>query len=110
VFKDIAPGMNENRQSFNKLINLILENKISNVFISTKDRLSRFGFEYLKNIFHKYNCNIIILDNTENKTYEEELTDDLLTIIQHFSMKYYSKRRNVLKNIQKTLELSKSEF
>ncbi len=59
VFKDIASGMNEDRSDFNKLINMVLENKISNIFISTKDRLSRFGYEYLKNIFNKYNCKII---------------------------------------------------
>jgi len=110
VCSDIASGMNENRQDFNKLINLVLENKISNIFISTKDRLSRFGYDYLKNIFQKYNCNIIVLDKTENKTYEQELTDDLLTIIHHFSMKYYSKRRNILKNIKKSLESVKNEF
>jgi predicted site-specific integrase-resolvase len=110
VFSDIASGMNEERLEFNKLINLVLENKISNIFISTKDRLSRFGFNYLKNIFDKFNCNIIVLDNTDTKSYENELTDDLLTIIHHFSMKYYSKRRNVLKNIKKSLENSKNEF
>lgn len=109
VFKDIASGMNEDRTDFNKLINLVLENKVSNIFISTKDRLSRFGYNYLKNIFNKYNCNIIILDNSETKTYENELTDDLLTIIHHFSMKYYSKRRNLLKNIKKSLENSINE-
>ena len=103
VFKDIASGMNEDRSDFNKLINMVLENKISNIFISTKDRLSRFGYEYLKNIFNKYNCNIVILDNSDTKTYENELTDDLLTIIHHFSMKYYSKRRILLKNIKKSL-------
>lgn len=110
VFKDIASGMNEERIEFNKLINLVIENKISNIFISTKDRLSRFGFEYLKNIFGKYNCNIIILDNSDTKTYEDELTEDLLTIIHHFSMKYYSKRRKILKEIKKSLENSKNEF
>lgn len=110
VFKDIASGMNEERIEFNKLINLVIENKVSNIFISTKDRLSRFGFEYLKNIFSKYNCNIVILDNSDTKTYEDELTEDLLTIIHHFSMKYYSKRRKILKEIKKSLENSKNEF
>jgi predicted site-specific integrase-resolvase len=110
VFKDIASGMNEDRLDFNKLINMVLENKVSNIFIATKDRLSRFGYDYLKNIFNKYNCNIVILDNSDTKTYENELTDDLLTIIHHFSMKYYSKRRNLLKNIKKSLENSKNEF
>lgn len=110
VFKDIASGMNEDRNDFNRLINMVLENKVSNIFISTKDRLSRFGYNYLVNIFSKYNCNIVILDNSDTKTYENELTDDLLAIIHHFSMKYYSKRRTLLKNIKKSLENSKNEF
>jgi putative resolvase len=104
IYQDIASGMNDNRTNFNILINNILENKISNVFISTKDRLSRFGFDYLKNIFNKFNCNIIILDNTENKSYENELTDDLLMIIHHFSMKYYSNRRKLLKEIKNKIQ------
>lgn len=110
VYQDIASGMNENRTDFNKLINLVLENKISNIFISTKDRISRFGYNYLKNIFNKYNCNIIILDESNTKTYEEELTDDLLTIIHHFSMKYYSRIRKILKDIEKVIKKSKNEF
>lgn len=110
VFKDIASGMNEERPDFNKLIDMVLENKVSNIFISTKDRLSRFGYEYLRNIFSKYNCNIVVLDKSDTKTYEDELTDDLLTIIHHFSMKYYSKRRRILKDIKKSLEKSKNEF
>jgi len=109
IYQDIASGMNEDRKDFNKLIDDVLENKIANIFISTKDRLSRFGYDYFKNIFNKYNCNIIILDNTDTKNYEDELTDDLLTIIHHFSMKYYSKRRQILKNIKKSLENSKNE-
>jgi predicted site-specific integrase-resolvase len=104
IYQDIASGMNENRFDFNKLINDVLENKISNIFITTKDRISRFGYDYINNIFKKFNCNLIILDNTENKSYENELTDDLLMIIHHFSMKYYSNRRKLLKEIKNKIE------
>ena len=106
VYQDIASGMNENRKDFNILINDVISGKIKNIYISFKDRLTRFGFDYFKNLFQKYNVNIIILDELEesNKTYQDELTEDLISIIHHFSMKLYSNRRKKLKEIEKILE------
>ena len=106
VYQDIASGMNENRKDFNILINDVISGKIKNIYISFKDRLNRFGFDYFKNLFQKYNVNIIILDELEesNKTFQDELTEDLISIIHHFSMKLYSNRRKKLKEIEKILE------
>ena len=106
VYQDIASGMNENRKDFNILINDVISGKIKNIYISFKDRLTRFGFDYFKNLFQKYNVNIIILDELEesNKTFQDELTEDLISIIHHFSMKLYSNRRKKLKEIEKMLE------
>ena len=106
IYQDIASGMNENRKDFNILINDVISGKIKNIYISFKDRLTRFGFDYFKNLFQKYNVNIIILDELEesNKTFQDELTEDLISIIHHFSMKLYSNRRKKLKEIEKILE------
>ena len=106
VYQDIASGMNENRKDFNILINDVISGKIKNIYISFKDRLTRFGFDYFKNLFQKYNVNIIILDELEesNKTFQDELTEDLISIIHNFSMKLYSDRRKKLKEIEKILE------
>ena len=106
VYQDIASGMNENRKDFNILINDVISGKIKNIYISFKDRLTRFGFDYFKNLFQKYNVNIIILDELEesNKILQDELTEDLISIIHHFSMKLYSNRRKKLKEIEKILE------
>lgn len=106
VYQDIASGMNENRKDFNILINDVISGKIKNIYISFKDRLTRFGFDYFKNLFQKYNVNIIILDELEesNNTFQDELTEDLISIIHHFSMKLYSNRRKKLKEIEKILE------
>ena len=43
VFSDIGSGMNESRKGLNEMLNLVIENKISKIFISHKDRLTRFG-------------------------------------------------------------------
>ena len=106
VYQDIASGMNENRKDFNILINDVISGKIRNIYISFKDRLTRFGFDYFKKLFKKYNVNIIILDELEesNKTFQDELTEDLISIIHNFSMKLYSNRRKKLKEIEKILE------
>ena len=106
VYQDIASGINENRKDFNILINDVISGKIKNIYISFKDRLTRFGFDYFKNLFQKYNVNIVILDELEesNKTFQDELIEDLISIIHNFSMKLYSNRRKKLKEIEKILE------
>lgn len=105
VFKDIASGMNESRKEFNLMIDEIIKGNVENIFISFKDRLTRFGFEYFKNIFSKYGTNIVVLDEIEetNKTFQIELTEDLISIIHHFSMKLYSNRRKKFKEIEKMI-------
>lgn len=103
VFSDIASGMNESRKQFNQLLELVFQHKVDTVYIIFKDRLSRFGFEYFRHIFNWFGTKIEILDNNEesNKTYQQELTEDLIAIIHSYSMKLQNKK---LKEIEKLLE------
>ena len=96
--------MNFDRIGLNDLIQLVIEGKIEYIIIENKDRLVRFGFELLTNLFKFYGTKIIIINNSiQNKSYEQELTDDLISIIHYFSMKSYSNRRK-LNKIKKELE------
>lgn len=105
IFSEIASGMNENRKEFNELINLILEGKVARIFITYKDRFTRFGFEYFNNLCKYFNTEIIVLENQINEeNFQKELTEDLISIIHHFSMKMYSNRRKQLKEMTKKLE------
>lgn len=102
VLEDVKSGMNfNNRKNFNKLIDLVFDSKIDTIIIENNDRLTRFGFELLQNIFSKFGTKIISTSSIEDKNYEQELTDDMLAIIHYFSMKSYSHRRklNKMKNI-----------
>lgn len=105
IYSEIASGLNEDRQELNRLIQNIKENKISNIYISFKDRLTRFGFNYFKNIFAMYNTNIIVLDEQEetNKDFQQELVEDLISIVHHYSTKLYSNRRKKMKEIENLL-------
>lgn len=106
IYSDIASGMNENRKNFNIMLDDILNGNVDKVYITFKDRLTRFGFDYFKQIFSKYNTEIVVIDNYEssNQTFQDELTNDLISIIHHYSMKLYSNRRKKFKEIEKLLK------
>lgn len=102
--EDIKSGMDVNRKGFQSLIKLIIQGKVDLLIIENKDRLTRFNFDMLEYIFKYFGTKIIVLNDTlDNKTYEQELTEDLVSIIHYFTMKSYSHRRK-LNKIRKELE------
>ena len=107
VFKDIASGMNENRSGFNDLIDKVLNKDISVIVISNRDRLTRFGYGYFESLFKKFGVKIIEVNAFDEQSFQTELTNDLIAIIHHFYMKFYGKRKNTLKKIEKDLESCK---
>lgn len=102
VYKDIASGMNESRKSFSDLLDSIFKREVKCVFVSFKDRLTRFGFEYFKNIFEYFGTNIFVLDETNEtpKSYQQEMCEDLIAIIHTYSMRLYNNRKKKLKKIE----------
>ena len=80
--------------------------QINKVYITFKDRLTRFGFNYFKTMFENHGTEIIVLDNNEdtNNDYKTELVEDLISIIHQYSTKLYSNRRKELKEIEKILK------
>lgn len=105
-YEEIKSGMSGDRPKLQELIREVITGNIELVVIENKDRLVRFGFDILEQIFKYYNTKILVLnDSLENKTYEQELTDDLISIIHYFTVKSYSHRRK-LNKIRKELEKS----
>ena len=105
IFLEVASGMNEKREKFNELLDMVINNEVDTVYVTHKDRLTRFGYEYFETIFKKFNTKIVILNNVINeKNFQQELTEDLISIIHHFSMKMYSNKRKQLNEIKKQLE------
>jgi predicted site-specific integrase-resolvase len=107
TFFEIASGMNYDRLKFNKILQLILENKVSKIIIEHKDRFCRFGFELFENLSKIYDFEFVITTNNpvEIESFENELTNDLISIIHHFSMKLYSNRRQKFKKLANDLKL-----
>ena len=110
VYSDISSGMNEDRKGLNEMMSDIISGKISKVVISHKDRLTRFGFGYLKTIFSRYNTEIEIVNLEDEKSFQDELSEDLIATIHQFSMKFYGKRKNKCSDLERNaISLSEEE-
>ena len=103
IIKSVGSGVNYNNQSLNELIDLVISGKVDKIFIMYKDRLVRFGFELLENLFKRYGVDIEII-NHQNNTMEEDLVTDLIQIITVFSAKLNGKRKYNLNKFKKELE------
>lgn len=90
---DIGSGINFKRKNFLKLINLVIEGKVSKIVITYEDRLVRFAFDLLVEICKKFSCKIEVI-NLKSSSPQEELIEDLMTIIHVFSSRLYGLRRN----------------
>lgn len=89
---DIGSGINFKRSNLNKIIEYSINNKLEILVIAYKDRLCRIGYELIENILIKYSSTKIIIVNEEEKSLEEELTQDMIEIITVFSSKLYGIR------------------
>jgi putative resolvase len=92
VIEDIASGLNENRKGLNKLFKLVTERQIEAVFITHKDRLTRFGFKYFETFFNSYGCRIETMDSEKVKEPRQELVEDLIAIVTGFAGRIYGAR------------------
>lgn len=101
---DIASGMNENRKEFNQLMTSCIKGEIQKIFITYKDRLTRFGFGYIEHMLKQFDVEIVVVNATKEEDFQTELTQDLVSVIHHFSMKLYSNRRKTLKDLASEIQ------
>lgn len=106
VYQDIASGISfKNRDDFFKLLDLVLQGKVKQVVITHKDRLSRVGFDLFKYLFDHYNTKIVVVSDEENpKTDEQELFEEIISLLHCFSMRMYSHRRKERRSIEERLK------
>ena len=90
--EDVGSGLNANRRGLIKLFKLVTKGKISDVVISYRDRLTRFGFGYLSAFFSSYGVNIITVQTREDMTLHDELVEDMLAIMASFAGRIHGMR------------------
>lgn len=108
IISDIGSGINYSRSGLKELIKLISLNRVDTIYVLYKDRLVRFGFELIEEFAKLHNTNIEIINQTEDKTDEEELIQDILKDIHVFSCRLNGKKSHINTKIAKRL-LSEKE-
>ena len=99
--EEIGGGLNFKRKKFLDLIDSVASGEIEEIIIAHKDRLARFGFDLLQHICNKNNTKLTII-NIEKLSPEQEMVQDLMTIIHCFSSRLYG-LRNYKKIVKEAL-------
>lgn len=107
VLSEVGSGLNDKRKKFQTLIKMIMNDEVSRIFVTYKDRLTRFGFNMLEEICKLKNVQIIVINqDKEKQSVENELISDMMGLIASFSEKLYDMRS---KQKKKKIELSDLE-
>lgn len=108
IIKDLGSGMNYHKKGLKQLLDDILNNKIGRLVLTHKDRLLRFGAELVFALCEARNVEVVIINQGENLSFEEELAQDVLEIITVFSARLYGSRskknKKLLEAVKATLE------
>jgi len=107
VLEVVGSGMSDNRPRLRKLFGLVDGRKIDRVVVEHKDRLSRFGFGLLEAYFQSHGVTIEWTNEVLGKKYEDELVEDILSLMASFSARIYGKRS--AENRRKKAAITKQE-
>lgn len=114
IYKDKASGLNEKRKGLQKLIKDAQTHDVTEIRFTQKDRLTRFGYEYLELFFKDKGVTIGPAFDKPDKTLQEELMQDFMSLIASFSGKFYrirgyEQKKQLLNDAKKRLDEKESK-
>lgn len=109
VIQDIGSGLNYKRKGLQELMEKAINGEIEELVIAYKDRLTRFGYEMIEWLISKYsNGKIIVINKNEEETPVEELTKDIVSIMNVYVAKVNGLRK-YKSQIKEEIEKNKKE-
>ncbi|MCG5495027.1 IS607 family transposase [Ectothiorhodospira variabilis] len=108
LISDLGSGMNYHKKGLKRLLDAIVDGEVGRLVITHKDRLLRFGAELVFAICEAREVEVVILNQGEDTTFEEDLAKDVLEIITVFSARLYGSRsrknQKLLDDVKKAVE------
>jgi predicted site-specific integrase-resolvase len=89
--EEVGSGLNYQRKQFNRIMEEIELGRVQRLIIAHKDRLVRFGFEWFAAFCQRHGTDLVIV-NGDTLSPEQELVQDLLSIVHVFSARLYGLR------------------
>jgi putative resolvase len=109
VYEEVASGLNDKRRELIKMFRNL--SGVNVIVVEYADRLARFGYSYLKEFANAYNVSIEAIETTEELQSNEEMVNDLVSIVTCFSARLYGARggRKLKETVVQTLETLEQE-
>ena len=108
VIADLGSGMNYYKKGLKRLLDDILADRVGRLVVTHKDRLLSFGAELVFAICEAKHVEVLILNQGEDTTFEEELAQDVLEIITVFSARLDGSRsrknQKLLNDVKQVVE------
>ena len=104
VIQDLGSGMNYKKKGLIRLIKLITSYQVERLVLTHKDRLLRFGSDLIFTLCEQFGTEVIIINRSDDSTFEEDLASDVLEIITVFSARLYGSRSHKNKKIVEELK------
>lgn len=113
IIADLGSGMNYHKKGLKRLLNQIIDDDVGRLVLTHKDRLLRFGAELVFSICEIKNVQVIIINQGEDTSFEEDLAKDVLEIITVFSARLYGSRsrknQKLLESVKQAVEQIEKE-
>jgi len=104
IIQDLGSGMNYKKKGLIRLIKLITSYQVERLVLTHKDRLLRFGSDLIFTLCEQFGTEVIIINRSDDSTFEEDLASDVLEIITVFSARLYGSRSHKNKKIVEELK------
>ncbi len=110
IIEDLGSGLNYSKKGLKRLIKLIVDSKVERLVVTHKDRLLRFGSELIFSLCEHFGTEVLIINRTEDASFEEDLAPDVLEIITVFSARLYGSRSHKNRKIVEELKSVAAKF
>lgn len=110
IIQDLGSGLNYSKKGLRKLIKEICLGNACRLVITHKDRLLRFGAELIFSLCEQFGTEVIIINSSEDSSFEDDLVQDVLEIITVFSARLYGSRSRKNKKLVEALQSAAKEL
>ncbi|MEG4055940.1 MULTISPECIES: IS607 family transposase [unclassified Microcoleus] len=104
IIDDVGSGVNYSKRGLQHLIRAIADNQVERLVLTHKDRLLRFGSELIFNLCEHFGTEVVIINQTENTSCDEDLAKDILEIITVVSTRLDGSRNPKNKRVVEELK------
>ncbi len=109
LISDIGSGLNYNKRGLRQLISRICTGDVGRLVVTHKDRLLRFGSELVYALCEHFGTEVVVINASEDTTFEEDLATDVIEIVTVFSARLYGSRSHKNKQVMDTLRRAAKE-